>query len=319
MLPSLEPTATPFVKSHLPPDARVLIVGASAVGKSALSRAIQRLARHHHLSDKGGPALSIAEAHGPRLPDLSALGEALELVLIVWEAGQGTPLPAYVARYTEQISEQFAGGTASATASGAEAATDTDASGADGGWGGSAMGFFARLRGAAAPAGAGIGEPAAPSTPTPKHAGGDRSGRSAWGKTTVLKAEADRDPSSDAANGDAQTTGPDAPSSSTSSPAPAARAPARPPRVLVVCNKCDVMPCPMPQIRGLPPSQAFIAVSAEKGTNLAHLWSMLQPVLGGSSLRRPPQRGGQSPPPPETTCRNRKAPIHADAEKVGGS
>ena len=32
-----------------------------------------------------------------------ALGDELELVLIVWEAAQGTPLPAYVARYTSQI------------------------------------------------------------------------------------------------------------------------------------------------------------------------------------------------------------------------
>ena len=49
--------------------------------------------------------------------------------------------------------------------------------------------------------------------------------------------------------------------------------------MLVVCNKTDLMPCPMPQIQGLRSDQAFIAVSAERGTNLAHLWEMIHPLL----------------------------------------
>ncbi len=45
-------------------------------------------------------------------------------------------------------------------------------------------------------------------------------------------------------------------------------------RVLVLCNKTDTMPCPMPQRRGLKPEHAFIAVSALRGTNLGHMWTM---------------------------------------------
>ena len=56
--------------------------------------------------DEQGKPLSIAEAHGPRLPELPALGEALELILIVWEASQGTPLPAYVSRFTTQLRQR---------------------------------------------------------------------------------------------------------------------------------------------------------------------------------------------------------------------
>ena len=94
----LSAPAPAFGKDHLPPDARLLIVGANAVGKTSLSRALQRVARK-----AGVEALPIAEAHGPRLPELEALGPGLELILVVWEAAQGTPLPAYVARYTSQI------------------------------------------------------------------------------------------------------------------------------------------------------------------------------------------------------------------------
>ena len=58
-------------KSYLPPDARLLVVGAGSVGKSALAKAIQRLAKrvrvqaethalphsHHHRSP---PILSLS-------------------------------------------------------------------------------------------------------------------------------------------------------------------------------------------------------------------------------------------------------------------
>ena len=49
-------------------------------------------------------------------------------------------------------------------------------------------------------------------------------------------------------------------------------------RVLVLCNKTDTMPCPMPQRRGLKPEHAFIAVSALRGTNLGHMWTMVAPL-----------------------------------------
>ena len=37
--------APTVVRDHLPPDARLLVVGASAVGKTSISRALQRYAR----------------------------------------------------------------------------------------------------------------------------------------------------------------------------------------------------------------------------------------------------------------------------------
>ena len=35
-----------FAKSHLPPDARLLIVGAGGVGKSSISRALSTASHH---------------------------------------------------------------------------------------------------------------------------------------------------------------------------------------------------------------------------------------------------------------------------------
>ena len=81
--------------------------------------------------------------------------------------------------------------------------------------------------------------------------------------------------------------------------------------VVVVCNKTDVVPCPIPQLAGAPAArrarrtprraprvpcashssahavgapelgdaQPFIAVSAERGTNLRHLFELLEPNL----------------------------------------
>jgi len=48
---------------------------------------------------------------------------------------------------------------------------------------------------------------------------------------------------------------------------------------VVVCNKTDTMPCPLPQIEGLGDAYPFIAVSAEKHINIRHLWEMVQPAL----------------------------------------
>lgn len=49
--------------------------------------------------------------------------------------------------------------------------------------------------------------------------------------------------------------------------------------VVVVCNKTDVVPCPIPQLAELGDAQPFIAVSAERGTNLRHLFELLEPNL----------------------------------------
>ena len=67
------------------------------------------------------------------------------------------------------------------------------------------------------------------------------------------------------------------------------------------------MPCPMPQIRGLQPAQAFIAVSAERNTNLAHLWAMVHPLLTTGEWRA--GRAWERPmsPPIQRTISPRKA------------
>ena len=60
-------------------------------------------------------------------------------------------------------------------------------------------------------------------------------------------------------------------------------------QVLILSNKTDTMPCPMPQRRGLKPEHAFIAVSALRGTNLGHMRyvddgrSFVAPVLSLAS------------------------------------
>ena len=239
----LSAPATTSAKSHLPADARLLIIGASAVGKTSLSRALQRYARK-----AGIEQLSIAESHGPRVPDLEALGGGLEVVLIVWEAAQGTPLPAYVAKYTSQIRGHLP--LRDSPREQRRARRSGDGDGEEGG-AGSREGDG--VRESAGTSGAVAGEAASPRT--------DAARRSGSPSGAAAAATAGRDGS-----------GPHG---------------ARAPRVLVVCNKCDVMPCPMPQMRGLPSSQAFIALSAERGTNLAHLWGMLQPILCPDAKSRP--------------------------------
>jgi energy-coupling factor transporter ATP-binding protein EcfA2 len=195
--------------SHLPRDARVLIVGAHGVGKSSLSRALRRLA------SKGGLGeLSVAESQGPNLPDLSTFGPELQLILVVWDASQGSTLPAYVDMYAEQLS-RYDG------KRGVPTRPDQSP---------------ARAASGRSEATAAAGAPPSPAT------------QPAFATASVGSA--------------------------------VAMLPL--PRLLVVCNKCDSMPCPMPQIKGLQPTQAFIAVSAERGTNLGHLWSMIQPVLARS-------------------------------------
>lgn len=221
-------------KSHLPADARLLIVGSSGVGKSSITSALQRYARK-----SGIEQLPVAEAHGPRLPDLAALGDGLELVLVVWEAGQGTPLPAYAARYAAQIQQQT-----------------------------ESLQSRPRGRGGSEPqlaeGGDGVGAPAS-------------EGASPRGGALRRRANGSKEEGRAGSSSDEDAT----------ASAPSSGGAYRAPRMLVVCNKCDMMPCPMPQIRGLAPSQAFIAVSAERGTNLAHLWGMVHPVLSPDA--RPPR------------------------------
>jgi len=248
----------------LPTNARLLIVGAGGVGKTALSRALKRLAKKGGMGD-----VAIAEAHGPRLPDIEALGSELELVLIVWEAAQGTPLPAYVARYAQQLKQQDAKRRTHDEPT-IEDITATHADDAD-----------------ESPR-----APLLPSAPPPAEAAGAEQQSRRWRLSGEQADSTAAGTSADGSGGvrDEQRASLHRRAVSpplAAAPAPAAAAPtaarggaaSRGPRVLVICNKCDVMPCPMPQIRGLPAAQAFIAVSAERGTNLAHLWSMILPIL----------------------------------------
>ena len=100
--------------------------------------------------------------------------------------------------------------------------------------------------------------------------------------------------------------------------------------VVVVCNKTDVVPCPIPQLAGAPAArralhmhaapraphapcasrssaravgatelgdaQPFIAVSAERGTNLRHLFGLLEP-----NLSKPPSQTASTAGPPESS------------------
>lgn len=67
--------------------------------------------------------------------------------------------------------------------------------------------------------------------------------------------------------------------------------------VVVVCNKTDVVPCPIPQLAELGDAQPFIAVSAERGTNLRHLFGLLEP-----NLSKPPSHESASTAgPPESS------------------
>tara|TARA_B110001452_G_scaffold248987_1_gene236167 strand:+ start:356 stop:841 length:486 start_codon:yes stop_codon:yes gene_type:complete len=68
--------------------------------------------------------------------------------------------------------------------------------------------------------------------------------------------------------------------------------------VVVVCNKTDVMPCPIPQLAELRETQPFIAVSAERAINLRHLWEMVQPTLP-VQVASPPLRSPSTAGPAE--------------------
>jgi len=54
--------------------------------------------------------------------------------------------------------------------------------------------------------------------------------------------------------------------------------------IVVVCSKTDQMPCPLPQIAGLKDAWPFIAVSAERRTNMGLLWEMVEEKLIGLDL-----------------------------------
>lgn len=207
----------------------------------------------------------------------------------MWEAAQGTPLPAYVARYTHQLKVQLsppstgeAGGGGSGKRRAGADGSHEDATAATAGeeTHEQAHGDIAAAPSAAPPIATSLskGKGASPTSHRRSSSGGNEGVASAAAGAVEASAPAEA-----------------------VAPAPAAAVPAKPlraPRVLVVCNKCDSMPCPMPQIRGLPQAQAFIAVSAERGTNLAHLWSMVLPVLSSSSDRK---RGGAEPGSPTPT------------------
>jgi hypothetical protein len=47
-------------------------------------------------------------------------------------------------------------------------------------------------------------------------------------------------------------------------------------RKLVVCNKSDVQPCPLPEVEALEPSTIFLAGSAMRGTNMKELWRLVE-------------------------------------------
>lgn len=314
----------PARRSHLPPDAQILIVGAASVGKSRLALALQRQARRASFGE-----LSIAEAHGETLPDLSGLVDSLALVLIVWEAAQGMPLPQYVEQYTKQLSalhesrrraveaprgrrsaspasphSPHSAVHAPATAAIAAAGDGAGGSaglpgggvGGDGGAPGGASSSASGSASAAASAAAG-GDGSLAGSPAIEPPGAPEGRGSRGRRARHSRGEVD----------DAPTTAGGA------SVGSEVRVEARPPlRTLVVCNKCDVMPCPMPQMQGLPADQAFIAVSAERGTNVSHLWSMAHPVMAAASHTRraasglspslsPKSAAERSPTPPYDT------------------
>ena len=47
-------------------------------------------------------------------------------------------------------------------------------------------------------------------------------------------------------------------------------------RMLVLCNKSDVQPCPLPEIAALDTCTVFLAGSALKGTNMDPLWRFVE-------------------------------------------
>lgn len=227
----------------------------------------------------------VAESHGLLLPSLEAFPE-LKLLIIVWEAALGTPLPAYVANYTKQLEQKnvpprsLLQRTPSIGAGGAASTGSVDAT------------------------------PSAATEPLPQvtRQTSDATTPTAESDANSVTATRDRaSPAPDAMKrgGDARLSTVGSKLGATDAPSPPTAPPAAPPaaelagaegaatesgafnlsklRVLVVCNKTDSMPCPMPQIRGLKPEQAFIAVSALRGTNLGHMWTMVAPVLSLAS------------------------------------
>ena len=47
-------------------------------------------------------------------------------------------------------------------------------------------------------------------------------------------------------------------------------------RKIVLCNKSDVQPCPLPEIAALDPGTLFLAGSAVRGTNMRELWRRVE-------------------------------------------
>lgn len=216
--------------------------------------------------------LTIAESHGLSLPKLSTFPH-LRLLIIVWEASLGTPLPAYVANFTQQLERSSRRRSSGQDPrSGAEVLSANVATGeaTDDGVVCCVTNsdelndslVQAQFLSAASPA---------------------ASAKFAGGRSELEQQQTTQSIS----RGQTQCMSAPAPQVGLmgGSPAPSHQAPRRvdarqpPLRVLVVCNKTDSMPCPMPQIRGLKPEQAFIAVSALRGTNLGHLWTMVSPLL----------------------------------------
>jgi len=283
-LTDVEDTSARRRKSSLPPEATVLIVGHSAVGKTALGDALHRLARKAGRED----GLVVAESHGLLLPSLEAFPE-LKLLIIVWEAALGTSLPAYVANYTKQLEQKNAPPPRS---------------------------LFQRTlsigAGGAASTGSVDATPSAVTESLPHHTRqtSDATTPTAEPDASSVTAAGTLDraaPAPDARKreGDARLSTVGSKLGAMDAPSPPTAPAAAPPaaelagaegaatesgafnlsklRVLVVCNKTDTMPCPMPQIRGLKPEHAFIAVSALRCTNLGHMWTMVAPVLSLAS------------------------------------
>ena len=280
-------------KSSLPPEASVLIVGESAVGKSALCDALHRLAKQAGREE----ALVVAESHGLSLPPALGAFPQLRLLVIVWEAALGTPLPAYVANYARQLEHRCPPSDCAAAATASASALTSPRTSL---WrrGSNALNRVTGLP-AAEPPPLPVGGSTDATSPRDEAEATDEAATRARGSppprrsadsphaTTGVAAPPAR---RQAGGGQAASAGEGA---SAAAEGVAGGPPGRPPlRVLVVCNKTDSMPCPMPQIQGLKPETAFIALSALRGTNLAHLWKMVAPLLPEGPCASPGGGGG---------------------------
>ena len=58
-------------------------------------------------------------------------------------------------------------------------------------------------------------------------------------------------------------------------------------RLLVMCNKSDLQPCPLPEIAALEPGTIFLAGSATRGTNMKELWRYVE-MCAAPRLHGPP-------------------------------